>query len=98
MEKVALRSITVVRDGKSQIVAPGTTFDFTADELKEFKAAETAHKKSEDHLSVKTPFRAIVRDPKNESATEVEGDAGEEPEEAEVTKPKPKGRGRNAEL
>lgn len=61
--KVALVSITVVRGNKPQTVAPGEALDFTEEEIAGFDEMEARHVKSEQHLTTKTPFRAIVRDP-----------------------------------
>lgn len=52
-KKVALKAVTVVRDGVRVDVKPGTTFDFTAEELKQIEAASSAE-------------TVIVRDPVNE--------------------------------
>ncbi len=52
-KKVALKSVVVVRDGQRIDVKPGTTFDFTAEELKQIEAASS-------------PENVIVRNPVNE--------------------------------
>lgn len=76
-KQVALGSVTVIRDGKSVIVNPGETFDFTKDEMADFKALEDRHNDAQKHLGdgSRTPFRAIVRDPVNETPVEEGGAA-----------------------
>lgn len=78
VKKVALQSIVVVRDGEKRTLAPGKSYDFTAEEMKDFAAIEARHNKAQRNQSVKLPFAAIVRDPINESPTQASDVSGDE--------------------